>query len=285
MQAITSFEEIDCFVFKWRSWAWQVKNVTQAKTTLIPAVRAFRAGPTTKPLILCAQAAFWDLPRSVVEMVTEELGLRVDSAMDTFDVLWMTMKHILKESDDAIFEKMEKRLGSIMDTKAGAEEILLVDEAAQCLAQEDRKGLLDEQEHIREKVNEQKDFRSSYRQRRQAHRTGKPGSKKGGKKMIWKGPNEVPRRDHIEQSEAKRLMPPDSYLWRARTSNSWRSRYKAMPVKSCKDTTWGSEKESLLECVRHAWLGYLDVNGYSVEDCPLEGLFAPASGASASSSA
>ena len=125
------------------------------------------------------------------------------------------------------------------------------------------------------------DFRKAYRDKKASVSRTTAGGNKSKKKMPWKGIAEVPA-GHISQAEAKKMMPPDSYLWRARTCNTWMGRYASLPTKSCKDSAWGGERHALLECIRHTWSVYLDCNGFAETECPINGLFGSSGAASSS---
>ena len=79
--------------------------------------------------------------------------------------------------------------------------------------------------------------------------------------------------EHLDQKIAKELLPPNSYLWRSRSVNSWCSRYKKYPIKVCADTAWKSEGNALEACIKHAWSWFLQMHTLQEANCPVKGLF------------
>ena len=109
-------------------------------------------------------------------------------------------------------------------------------------------------------------YRSWYRSKRSSVRES-AGIKKW-KKVPWKGPKLVRSFDHMPQTEVKQLLPPGALIWRARLTSSWQARYKALEVRSCRDSAWGGEEGAVRECLKHVWRGYLDDMDLLEEACP-----------------
>ena len=195
---------------------------------------------------------------------------------------------MLKCTEDEAMRFLRKRLSSHIQAAKNTQELLQVDEAAQCLKDEDRKDLTKCQERALVHEQEMLEFRQEYKKKRRDTRE-KVGGKKGkGAAIPWKGPKEIKGvdLDHLPQKECKQFMPPLSYLWRNRTSGAWVSRYLDMPTRSARDSAWGSEGAALKEVIRWAWSCYLDDNGYDRKMCPIADLWqdSEASGSGVASS-
>ena len=290
MLGIVSLDDWECFGFSWRSWAWQVKNIPSASSILRPAVRAFKENDTTTVLKLAAAKAWWSLSRSTLDSLAEHLSVGLSSTPNTFEVLFALTKHVLKVGDERCCEILKMRLSKLIASSRNTAEILAVDEAAQCLREEDRQDVKDQQKHTLEHEAEIASFRDRFREKRAAVRLAAGGGKASSKKVAWKGPKKIGGMEQIKQSDAKKFLPPNSYLWRSRGSGSWNSRHSDLPTRSCRDSAWGSEERAILECLRYAWDCYLDLTGFRREDCPIGDLWTVgysslASGSSSSSTA
>ncbi len=266
---ITDVAKVEAFTFAWRSWAWQVKHVGAAVGTMTPGIRGFKKAYTDLVLKIAARSGWWDLGRSILDTVAESFGTRISEAKNTFDVLYLLTRDVLKCGPDAALDLLQNRMSRMMISQMCSEELLAVDEAAQCLREEDRQDLHHDQKRVVEQAREHAEFRRNFREKRASVRTD--GSKKKQDLIVWKGPAVL--RDNIPQAEAKKYCPDGSFLWRARLSSSWQSRYSDLPVRSCRDSAWNGEQGALRECIRYAWQCFLDVRGYPTSACPVKGLF------------
>lgn len=288
--AVCNISHFEGFSFEWKAWSWQVRTFGKA-VSLRPAVRAFKVGAIGNLEVLAAKAAWWALPRSVLETVGESLGIDLSGSTSLFDLVFRLTKGVLGGSDESIFELLEKRMQLLARTSSNMEDtmedIMAVDEAAQCLREEDRADIEVEKKKAHETVGEEQKFRATFRERRSSAR---PSTGKAMKGVLSKytGPKKLPTNfEHLAQGEIKRFLPPDAFLWRARGSNSWNSRYKQFPVRSCRGSAWGGELYALLQCLRSAWSWWADCDGVPQAQCPLQNLWDEAfnpSGEAASSS-
>lgn len=269
--AVTDIETVEAFSFKWRSWAWQRHNVPQASLHMRPGVRGFRCTETMPIVQLAAQCGWWQLPRATLLMVGEMSGMQLDSTDGNFEVLFSATKQALKCSDQRVFEALEHRMGELMSSAKCMSEILQVDEAAQCLREDDRREVEVEQQRATTRAQEVKEFRKKFREKRASVRKASSGQRRA--RIPYSGPKKLPAQDDIPQSVAKQLLPPDSSLWRARNSGAWVARHRNLPTRSARISAWGSERSAIFECVRHAWQCYLDLEGLDTSQCPVKGLF------------
>lgn len=128
----------------------------------------------------------------------------------------------------------------------------------------------------------------SYRSRRAQIRK-KTTSADGKPKRAARKALRVPADGRIPQAQAKQFMPPQSFVWKARVEQSWKSRKPPYKEVSRSWRTFGGG-EALLLVVRDAWEKHCVLIGMSMRGIPVIGLFpaAPsvgAGGASSSSSA
>lgn len=229
-------KDLDGFSYEWKAWSWQLQTLG-ATTGLRPALRAFRQGPIDKLESVVARSAWWALPRSTMENVAESLGIDLTGAASTFDVAFKLTKGVLQCSDDEVFTILEKRMMHMAKTTLNMEEVMQVDEAAQCLREEDREEMQKEQKKMKESNAEEKGFRKVFSEKRaQARPNGAAGVRAAASAYV--GPKKLPPLAHLKQSGIKQFVPPGGYLWRARNSNSWNSRYKSFLMRSCRENAW-----------------------------------------------
>lgn len=271
--AILDLESWEGFHFEFRSWAWQVKHVPRAIRDLRPGIRAFRDGETMAIDRLSATQAWFQLSRSQLENIAGNLSIDLAGCTTIVDVAFAMTKTVLQCNDDDCFAILERRLARDGQEPQHYDELMGIDEAAQCLRDEDRGQIKEEQAKAQTYATQAQLFRHTYRAKRAASRPGAQHVKNVLSK--YKGPKKLPLNyDHFDQRAARKYLPPDSYLWRARTSGSWNARHKTFPSKSCRDTAWGGEAGALVQCIRHCWEWFLDVNGLAPEQCPFKELWA-----------
>ena len=117
-----------------------------ADVLLRPAIRAFvTMSGETSLLKVAAASGWWKLPRSVLETVAEECGWRLRSDFTLFEVLWLMTKSATGADDDGCMIMLRGRMSTLLRSTQLMEDVLTIDEAAQCLREEDRKDVTDEQ--------------------------------------------------------------------------------------------------------------------------------------------
>ena len=274
LMAVISFENLECFTFEWKSWAWQVKMIPQCTDILRPAVRAFKLSPSDTVFKVAARNAWWSLQRATLELVAQHLGEHVGDSTNMFDLLFTLTKKVLGCSDSEVLAILESKMHKMMRDTAAFSHILYIDEATACLREDDRQEIQREQQKVATQKAEVDDIKEKFQAKETKVRaaTGGPTAK-AHLKSFYKGPKKWPENKHTPQVEAKKMLPPDSYLWRSRTDNSWNARYKAMPARSARDNTWGGEQGALRQVLQHVWECYLDIKKLSKRDCPLQGLW------------
>lgn len=275
VMAILDHTTYEVLPFTWRSWAWQVQRLGKTRAcTLRLGIRAFvDEGSPSSILEAAARSAFWQLPRSTLEVLAEVEGVIVTDRKNMLELLLALIRHILQLPEDKCLSVLEQRLvAPIRSADAGAS-ILQVDEAAACLREDDWKEITKEKKKCQDKLAETSEFRQAFRSKVSSARAS--GSRSRSKAVVgYKGPSMLPApTEHVSQAVAKSLLPPRSFLWRARQSNSWNARYSQWPTRSARDTAHGGEWGALVHVLRHAWQCFLDASGLGVEHCPIADLF------------
>ena len=271
--AVLTFQNLVCFPFEWRSWAWQLKNIPDCKDILRPAVRAFKSGKLEDVFKVAARAAWWSLPRATLEKVATHLGINITDCANAFDLLFKLTKTTLGCTDSDALTILEDKMSNMMQNTACASQLLYIDEASACLHEDDRLDIKSEQKKASALQAEVDDIKKHFKVKADVVRraAGQPTAR-ATLRTSYKGPKKWPN-DHIAQKDAKLMMPPDSALWRSRTENIWNGRYKKMPIRSASDSAWGGQHGSLRQAVQWAWECFLDMNDLKKEDCPLKCLW------------
>ena len=204
-------------VFEWKSWLWQVANMPAAtQKKLKPAVRAIIKRADIKPVqtIMC-ENAFWSLPRSSVASFAEYFKIPCDPGLSFVDLLWTTIKGTLKLPDDKVLEILHRRLCFSEFERESSAALFEVDEAWEVVDHMDMSKVKQAQKDAESSLSEHKEFRDKYRAKaREVHE-----SKGHADKRRKSDKNLVMPTHHISQAEAKRFIPPDSFVWRSLTKD------------------------------------------------------------------
>lgn len=285
VKPIFDYRAYECRRFQWRSWAWQAAKLGEARLDqLLPGVRPVCLGRTAESVLhAAAESGWWQLPRATLLAIADEIGIMYDEGTNMMELLSMMTKQVLGCNDEKCMSLLERRLTAPLRAAQVNSAILQVDEAQACLREDDFIELTKEKKRVENQVQEEADFRRQFHERASRVRNVKAG-KRGGISG-YKGPRKLPDPTaHMSQAEAKKLMPPNSYLWRARTQNAWNGRYNQLPSRSARDSAHGGEQQALMCVIRYVWQCYLEVYGCPTSDCPIEGLFPKGNEAASSSS-
>ena len=190
-----------------------------------------------------------------------------------FDKVFQLTQKILKINALATFVIVRKRFKFMLRSTQTSHELLECDEAAQCLTHEDQDSLKREQVRARQSKASLDEFRRCYEEKIKACPEAKKEQQaQVRKKFGYKGPAQW-KPETISQLSAKKFLAPSSYLWRSRNDGSWNSRHLDLPIRSCRDSSAGSEEAALKLCVAHTWSQYLLCHGLDDDVCPIKGLF------------
>ena len=153
-----------------------------------------------------------------------------------------------------------------------------IDEAAKVLDEKDEDVLKTQRGKDEVDVATHDEFVKEWEAKRKSTRggsssgvTAKGKKRKGGEGASSK-PTSLPA--HVlsyEQPYLKTFMPPDSYIWKSRSSGTWNSKvppYNGFSRSISKHTEDGAVKE----VISHAWIEYCRFQGISLESCPMAGL-------------
>ena len=84
----------------------------------------------------------------------------------------------------------------------------------------------------------------------------------------------IPPKNDLSQADAKIMLPPSSYIWRANCKGAWLVR--CLPHKSHAEP-WHKHDDcsytALLAAVRFAWGQWLSDRGLPNDHCPIAGVF------------
>ena len=164
-------------------------------------------------------------------------------------------------------EIVQQRLHDCARRTVSLSEVMKVDEAIQCLEEDDRSEIAKEQKAAEDQQDELTEFKKEFKAKK--HDSLPKASKN---KLKWTGPKAA-KWETITQKALKLFLPPGALIWRRRSDGSWNAKFSEFPTHSCCDTAWGSEANAARECVRHCWEWYLVVSGFSEAACPVANVF------------
>ena len=90
--------------------------------------------------------AYWDVDRQVREELADQLRCDVEGTASDFEMTERMIQHQLKCKDEDVLLYMRLKMERMQTATGFGHELLQVDEARECLIEEDQKDLLREQE-------------------------------------------------------------------------------------------------------------------------------------------
>lgn len=188
------------------------------------------------------------------------------------------MQSVLPElSLDEVCSVCSRRL-SRMTQKASSdnvEDLLTMEEAAECLDKDDQRMLQKMGAHGKVKAAEAHEYRQQVIAKRRSlpSSSGRAGSSSGHRSAALPRVS-IPQRGVIPHESASQMKPPGSFVWRALTEGAWLGR---LPPHGEVSRSWRrhGEREACLQVLRHLWQQYLDLQGWGEDSCPIIGLFGP----------
>lgn len=186
-----------------------------------PVVRLVADGDELPLARLAAQQCFWHLSLTELREVARHFRWQVGSGTTLFDVLFSMVQCALGGVDSSIMAVLSLRLASLQcdGSLECTEELVQLDEAAKLMEPSDA----GEVEATKAKAQTNKQvfaaFSSSFKERRARVRTiAKPkASGSGRSKNATAVSLRISVDGEIEQAHAKQYMPPNSFVWQART--------------------------------------------------------------------
>ena len=223
---------------------------------------------------------FYQMERSDLRDIANLLGLQVQPKMSLFDLLYYLVSGVLQCEAEECHTILSKRLKEAEESTTHSNMLLEVDEAAACLVEEDRRQLILEQDKQGVKMLQCKELHREFSQS-VAEKVG--GAKAGAKKrprpkFDTPYPRKLPVLEKIPQQRLKALLPPEGLIWRSRSDGAWNGRWGTMPQKSARDSAWGGEERAVRAVLRHCWGWYLDIKGFTHDQCPIGDLWDDAAG-------
>ena len=213
---------------QWRSPAWQKAHLRHA--TWAPAVRLV---PETEELplaVLAAKAAFWSMEVREVRHVAQVLGCDVALQTSLHDVLMKVVAFVLPGSYTTTAAIVAQRLALERHALDESHEILMhSDEAAQCLDSKDERLLSKERDAARIREVAFCAFEADFRAAAQARRAALPkglakGKAKAKAKAAAKAVLGKVQLAMASQRDARLLLPPGAFVWKARRTSTWYTR-------------------------------------------------------------
>ena len=277
---VTNLEHVVACPLVWRSWSWQVKFIPQATDRWQPAVRCFRAAQDEAPILqVAAKAGWWNLSLPVLEKIGSSVGCSIAGGDDLFANLFkLTQKVLEGAADDELMQFLQHRLKRAKKLAQFADELLSIDDALVCLDEGDQQEVHRMQAEAKDQQKVCKKYKESYRKRAGEIRVGRArtaAAKRAAAKPVYRGPTALPG-SYMSQAEAKKFMPvgvPKTWLWRSNTPGAWQGRVGELPCVSRNDTHHGGEQFALRLVLQQVWSDWLPLAGWSMEDCPIDGLF------------
>lgn len=272
---ICSWDGIRAIAVAWRSWMWQWQNLPGVRGQVGPAVRLLVDGVEKDMKIVAAESAWWKLSVSTLHNLCGPLGIGVEAGSGLFDTVFSMTQAVLQTTDEQTLRIVSMRL-PMMQTDAGddlGEALCELDEAVKTLEPNDAEEVAKVKVQHGNKRSAYTTFCEHFRERRASVQKSAPATSVGKKKKQATRNAVAPRLrlpedGRIPQSDGKRYMPPDSYLWKARSERSWRSRVPPFREVSRSWHKFG-EDEALFFVVQDAWRKWCTLNGVEEHECPM----------------
>lgn len=287
---ILSLEGLVGFTFAWKSWAWQRPNLRHTLTVGVRAVKLY-ATPVEALEHLLARNAWFDLPKAIVLDFNEHLNHPKPQGDSLSDVVFAATKNVLQISDSDCMGIMTVRFARLPCHTEYMADLLEVDEAQNCLDENDRKELQNAQLRHQENIVECKAFVKRFQGQRSrmtsSPQRGTAKKQKNSAMPQYQGPKRLPEpgRESISQKDLRVYLPPGAYIWVSRGVSAWCTRIP--PMKQCTCTWRGAGGEDLVAnaALADVWRECLEMQGLPLSECPIAGLLEPAVAAASSSSA
>ena len=205
--------------------------------------------------------------------------LHVDSdGSSLFELLWDLVKKLLNYDDVRTLAVVSLRCTD-QGRDVAAIELDDCDEAMDVLDKDDQEDLRQAKKKAEQSRAERKQFRRACAARRakiaaaaaKAKAKAKAAPKAGAKaapKALARVPLPAGAATH---SEAKRMMPPNAYVWRSWRNNAWLVRY---PPYGSHHRSWVTHghSEALRQALVAVWADYLSHNQLGLDACHVRGL-------------
>lgn len=279
VRPITDLRELQAATFKWRSWASQCKHLSLAEArSLKRGVRAFIDAPQPFGKV-AATAALWDMSRSDVVRLGKYFHIPMEPGANLCDLLWRFCRAMLDADDETIMDVLYRRISQNTIREDVKSTLLEVDEAAEVLDHHDTKELDASQKVAANRRAAHNSFKDEYHTRVKQVRASiaaQPAKKKRrGEKgaQVSTGLEVRALPPHIAQADAKRFLPPLAHIWVSYSRGEWNAHLgPEFPRVYEPYARHGGSQPALKACLRRVWSQYLEKQGLSASDCPVQGL-------------
>jgi len=223
---ILDWSKIYAFQGRWRSWAHLCHRFPHARGKWGPAVRMLAESSYEKSLDkLAAENGFWSIVLTLLIQIATMLKIAMPKGVTLFDCLLIMIKSILKCSDEQAMKYIANRFRWSRKKNDTLKEVFMNnDDVSSCLAREDVKIFDKEQKRVSEENDDNDVFTCQFKAKAKALREKAAGDKKdakGKKPAVRKVALARAMVDMVDQSEAKKLMPPVGNLWKSRADCAW----------------------------------------------------------------
>ena len=252
----------------WKSWAWQLHELKKRTQDLSPAIRPCLEGHFGDSLAQVARrAAWWSMPKTSIESFAAELGIDLPCKSSLFEVLWHTIKGLLKTPDEETLAIVHKRLSSQYDDMELTDALLQIDEAVEVMDKHDHDKVQEAKHQAENKLVQRKEFQCSFDKK--AHSLF---DKKDSKSFAKLPKKVLPH--HLDQKVAAKFMPPGASLWRDKKRGGWCSHLPPNKRISESFTKHGDSDLALRALLKRSWTQYARGRGRAPGKlCPIVGLF------------
>ena len=219
-----------------------------------------------------ARNAFFTMTQSNIMDLLDHFGKKLLPGLSLLATVTEAIMKSLSCSEAKAMEYVKQRVALLKHAQEQVGDFLYLDEVQANLDQADMK----EVKKMREKVkNENAQFHDLVSEIKTAR--SKPSFAKKAKADVesrYKGPKVFTAvSETLLQKDFKKFMPPNSYLWIARSEAAWFTR---VPPAKPSPRYWrreGGEEPALRLAIQDAWRTWLEFEGMDPESCPVTGLF------------
>ena len=265
---ITTWKDVRCQKFHWRSVWWQWKHVRKALGCWSHATRAIIEKREMSLAEGIAQEGFQGLDIVDLQFIAGDLGIDVSDCVLKMDYLEVLTMNIMKCSEEQALVYIAAGLEGKHHNYEATDVLLGVDEAVQCLAREDLKQYGEAKERALRDQKDVKSFQQEFRAKAKAVKGAKAPAKKA-KKDVLKVPAKL---DGLEQKDLKLFLPPDSWLWKCRRDGCWRVRVNGWPRTFIRSVSKYGHTWALKLLLTEAWHAHSVLSGREFDELPIEGL-------------
>ena len=218
---------------------------------------------------ICALKAFFKMKLADLTKLAEELGVALppDAKGNLVKTLFYIIQHVLQTSNEETMDIIAQRCTDQDRSAIWAAQLLEMDEVLDVLDFYDYRKVQEEQKDCISRLETCEVFEKEFvRFRRQMEQEKEAGAKKKAKKAVAAAPKPI-WPNLINQSEAKKYLPPACSIWRGRTKRTWNCH---CPGRSRISEPWATDEEAALSRIlRRIWQIYCDHNGKTLgETCP-----------------